>query len=68
LAENNVDVVLAGGMGHRAIELLSQAGILVVTGSPVKDPEALVTGYINNSLETGENACSGGADHQCRGH
>lgn len=68
LADNNVDVVLAGGMGRRAIDLLTQAGIKVVTGAPAGDPETLVTGYLQNSLDTGENVCSGGGDHECQGH
>ena len=70
LAQQKVDVVLAGGMGHKAIELFSQAGIQVVTGAPVADPEALVNQYLQNTLETGDNACSGGGGHkdghQCR--
>ncbi|MCF8111629.1 MAG: NifB/NifX family molybdenum-iron cluster-binding protein [Desulfobacteraceae bacterium] len=68
LADNNVDVVLAGGMGRKAIDLLSQAGIRVVTGAPAQDPETLVHGYLKNSLETGDNLCSGGSGHECRGH
>ncbi len=68
LADQKVDVVLAGGMGHRAIDLLAQAGIRVVTGAPVADAGTLVIQYLQNSLETGDNACSGGHQdgHECR--
>lgn len=68
LAEKNVSVVLAGGMGKRAIDLLAQNGIRVVTGAPVADPDSLVNGYLRNALETGENACSAGGGHECAGH
>lgn len=68
LAEKQTEVVIAGGMGHKAIELFSQAGIRVITGAPVQDPESLVNQYLQNSLETGDNACSGGSkgSHQCQ--
>lgn len=71
LADNNVNVVLAGGMGRRAVDLLTQAGIRVITGAPVEDPESLVNGYLQNKLETGDNACSGGgggSKGECHGH
>ncbi|MFP4571896.1 MAG: NifB/NifX family molybdenum-iron cluster-binding protein [Desulfobacterales bacterium] len=68
LADNKIDVVLAGGMGRRAIELLSQAGIRVITGAQAVDPETLVHGYLQNSLETGNNLCSGGEGNECHGH
>lgn len=69
LADHDIDVVLAGGMGRRAIDLLSQAGIRVITGAPVDDPETLVNRYLQNALETGDNVCSGGrGGHECHGH
>ncbi|MBS3809632.1 MAG: NifB/NifX family molybdenum-iron cluster-binding protein [Desulfobacterales bacterium] len=70
LADNNVSVVLAGGIGRRAIDLLSQSGIEVVTGAPTAEPELLVNQYLQNSLDIGNNACSGGqGGHDgCHGH
>ncbi|MFW6333652.1 MAG: NifB/NifX family molybdenum-iron cluster-binding protein [Desulfosalsimonas sp.] len=68
LADNGVDLVLAGGIGRKAIDLLSQAGIRVITGAPAQDPETLVYGYLQNSLETEGNLCSGGSGHECHGH
>ena len=70
LHDQGANVVIAGGMGHRAIDLFHQAGIEVVTGAPVEEPETLVKSYLNNSLTTGDNACAGGhdSDHQCSGH
>jgi predicted Fe-Mo cluster-binding NifX family protein len=68
LNQQGANVVIAGGMGPRAIELLNQAGIKVVTGAPVEMPETLVRNYLNNSLSVGNNLCDGGDhNHQC-GH
>jgi len=63
--DQGANVVIAGGMGHRAISLFNQAGIQVITGAPIEEPEALVTAYLNNSLTTGDNMCAGGQDHKC---
>lgn len=68
LHDLGANVVIAGGMGHRAIDLFTQAGIKVITGAPVDAPEALVLNFLNNSLSTGDNLCAGGADHGCGGH
>ena len=54
LHENNVNVIIAGGMGQRAIMLFNQAGIEVVTGASVADPEDLVSNYLQNNLQTGK--------------
>jgi len=51
------NVIIAGGMGNRAIDLFNQAGIEVVTGAEAEEPETLVKNYLDNSLVIGENAC-----------
>ena len=68
LNEIGANVIIAGGMGHRAIELFDQAGIKVITGAPVEEPEALVRNYLSNVMVLGDNACSGGDNHECGGH
>ncbi len=57
LAEKNVDLVLAGGMGSRAINLFTQNGINVITGAAVDKPENVVLAHINGRLTTGDNVC-----------
>ncbi|MGB5922065.1 MAG: NifB/NifX family molybdenum-iron cluster-binding protein, partial [Syntrophobacteria bacterium] len=42
LAELGVSVVIAGGMGRRALGLFSEKGIRVTVGAPSSPPEALV--------------------------
>ncbi len=57
LAEQGVQLVIAGGMGNSAQSLFSQRGITVLVGAPVEPPEALVTAYMEGTLRTGANVC-----------
>jgi predicted Fe-Mo cluster-binding NifX family protein len=57
LHQLGTDVVIAGGMGQRAIGLFGEKGIKVVTGAPSLEPEELVNSYLNQTLQTGANVC-----------
>jgi predicted Fe-Mo cluster-binding NifX family protein len=57
LHEQNVSVVLAGGMGSRAQNLFAQKGIKVVTGAQGENPDELVVACAQGKLDTGENVC-----------
>ena len=57
LHEIGADVIIAGGMGQRAVRLFDEKGIKVITGAPELEPEALVTNYLNNTLMIGANVC-----------
>jgi len=57
LGELGVDVVIAGGMGRRALDLFSQKGIQVAVGAPSAPPETLVDQYLQGTLITGQNIC-----------
>ena len=57
LHENNVNVIIAGGMGQRAQQLFVQNSIKVVIGASGQSPEELVSAYLENTLETGDNIC-----------
>jgi len=57
LKEQGTNVVIAGGMGQRAVELFQQAGIQVIVGAPVDAPENLINSYLNQTLVTGGNVC-----------
>ena len=57
LHEKGANVIIAGGMGAMAVNLFNQNGIEVVTGAPSLEPEILVKSYLDNNLETGDNAC-----------
>jgi len=57
LGQQNVNVVIAGGMGSRAQMLFAQNGIDVVIGASAGGPEAITTAYLDGSLQTGANIC-----------
>ena len=60
-----VDVVIAGGMGRRALQLFTLAGIDVVVGAPAAGSDELVGAYLAGALPGGANACTHGPDHRC---
>ena len=57
LHELGVDVIIAGGMGQRALALFGENGIKVIPGAPSLTPEKLVHQYLSNTLVAGENVC-----------
>jgi len=57
LAEHDVNVIIAGGMGQRAQALFTENGIEVVIGAPVETPEVLAAAYADGTLQAGENIC-----------
>lgn len=58
LAQQGAGVVIAGGMGPRAVDLLQQHGIHVVLGAMESDPERAVLSHLNGALTTGDNVCN----------
>ena len=57
LREQGVEIVIAGGMGERAQQILADAGIRVVVGAEAGEPAALVEAFLNDTLQAGENIC-----------
>ena len=57
LHELGADIIIAGGMGARAMDLFTQNGIKVIVGAPSLAPEELVKLYLNNKLQSGANVC-----------
>ena len=53
-----VNMIIAGGIGRRAQQLLAQSGISVIVGAQAESPEALVSAYLNGTLEGGDNICN----------
>ena len=62
LAKRGVNVILAGGMGGRARELLDRQGVTVVTGGQEGNPKRVVELYLAGQLATAANPC----DHETR--
>jgi predicted Fe-Mo cluster-binding NifX family protein len=57
LAERGVKMIIAGGMGQRALGLFAEQGIQVVLGAAAETPERLVSEYLAGRLQPGENVC-----------
>jgi predicted Fe-Mo cluster-binding NifX family protein len=68
LQRQGATVVLAGGMGPRAIGILAQHGIEVVLGVEGDDPEDLVQRYLNGTLEATGQPCRDHGFHDCNHH
>ena len=58
LSELGVNVIIAGGMGQRAADLFIENSIKVFIGAQEKNPEELVSNYLDGCLVTGANTCS----------
>ena len=57
LHDLGANVIIAGGMGARALDLFTQNDIKVIVGASALAPEELVQGYLDKSLRTGGNVC-----------
>lgn len=57
LQEQGVKVIISGGMGQRAQDLFTQAGIKTVVGVSSGSAEELVTAYLQKTLQPGKNLC-----------
>jgi len=57
LSQMGCNLIIAGGMGGRAIELFRQNGVDVVIGAPTVKPEEIVMAHLKGELQTGQNAC-----------
>lgn len=66
LAEQNVDVLICGGIGSGALDALLKSGIIVIPGQQ-GDIEVAAAGYIDGSLLASDIPTCTGHDHQ-EGH
>jgi predicted Fe-Mo cluster-binding NifX family protein len=57
MGEQNVNLIIAGGLGQRAQQLLVEQNISMVIGAPSATPEELVTAYLDGTLKSGDNVC-----------
>lgn len=67
LKQQGATVVLAGGMGPRAVGILAHQGIEVVLGVQGDDPELIARSYLAGTLETSGEVCHQHGFHDC-GH
>jgi predicted Fe-Mo cluster-binding NifX family protein len=68
LAELGIDVVLARGIGQRAVARLESIGVDVQTGVPSLEASEAVRKWLADDLKTTGKVCDGsGKRHRCRG-
>ena len=57
LGEMGCNIIIAGGMGQRAVGMFQQNGIEVIVGAPCETPEKIVNAYLGGALQAGDNVC-----------
>lgn len=57
LAERRVDVIIARGMGPRAVSAFEGHGIEVVLGAVGEHANTVIDSYLSGDLESGTNVC-----------
>ena len=57
LHDLGTNVIIAGGMGARALDLFAQNNIKVIVGASAMTPEELVKQYLDKTLQTIANVC-----------
>ena len=67
LREQGVQVVIAGGIGQRALAIFAQNGISVVAGQPAAPVETLVAAYLAGQLVQTPEGCAHHQDHHGHG-
>jgi len=65
LREQGVELVIAGGIGRRALALFEQQGIAVRAGQPEARLEELVAAYLRGQLTQTPDGCE---HHEHHGH
>jgi predicted Fe-Mo cluster-binding NifX family protein len=58
LHDLGTNVIIAGGMGGRALDLFAQNDIKVIVGAPALTPEELIKQYLDDTLVAGTNVCN----------
>jgi predicted Fe-Mo cluster-binding NifX family protein len=58
LAEKGATDVIAGGMGHKAIQIFNYNNVNVFVGAPQLEATALANGFLNDSIEFTANYCN----------
>ena len=65
LRNQGVEVVIAGGMGPKALALFAQHDIQVLIGADAQEPRELVIRFLGGELSDGANTCTHGPSHHC---
>ncbi|MCK4856914.1 MAG: NifB/NifX family molybdenum-iron cluster-binding protein [candidate division Zixibacteria bacterium] len=68
LSQLGVSLVIAGGMGVRAIQMFEASGIKVISGAAALPPEELAKAYLEGEMSSEENPCDHDSSQPCQGH
>jgi predicted Fe-Mo cluster-binding NifX family protein len=69
IKSNNANVVIVSGIGPKAVEILEQSGITVITNVVPDKPRKIVEDFINNKLDTSyEDVCEHDEHHEHHHH
>ena len=68
LREQGASVIIAGGIGKRALELFAQQGIAVRAGLADAPAEQLVIAYLNGELTAAPEGCTHHGHHHDHEH
>ena len=68
LADQGAGLVITGGMGQRARQILEHHGIEVILGAPEEAPAILARAWVEGRLSDGTNSCDHGSDGQHHEH
>jgi predicted Fe-Mo cluster-binding NifX family protein len=63
LADQGVNIVIAGGMGSMAQNLFKENNIEVHIGVGEEEPRSLVEQFLRDELQTGDNLCNHGTEY-----
>ncbi len=66
LSQKGVNCIIAGGMGHRAIQLFNAKGIDTILGISGKVNDVTIN-ILEGTLQSGESLCKGGKE-KCHEH
>ncbi len=57
LHEQGANMIIAGGMGQRALALFAEQNIQVIIGAPSDNTDDIVRAYLEGTLRAGSNVC-----------
>ena len=57
VSERGANMIFAGGMGPRAIDMFEARGVTVLLGVESRAPRALVKAWLEGGLSTGDSSC-----------
>ncbi len=64
IKQNKADVLIVSGIGPKAVEILNDSGITVITNAVPEKPRKIVEDFINNKLDTSyEEVCNHDEHH-----